>query len=90
MKATGNAPRLLYVLGLALMGLSFYIVVLLLLVVGAMSFFSGREHAQAAPTHSPTELIVTRHVRLVATSLPDLRACDCAAGTRSTSHSPRA
>jgi len=89
MKATGNAPRLLYVLGLALMGLSFYIVVLLLLVVGAMSFFSGRAHAQAEPTGTPMEQVATRDIVFVAASQPDFRVHDCA-GTRYTSHIPRA
>jgi sugar lactone lactonase YvrE len=68
MKSYGNAQRALYVIGLALMGLSFYVIVLLLLVVGAMSLFSGRAHA-ATPGWIPTGHMTTPHKGHTATLL---------------------
>jgi hypothetical protein len=90
MKVTGNTPRLLYVLGLALMGLSFYVVVLLLLVVGAMSFFSSHAHAQVAPTRAPAVQVLIAPLRFATTSRPGFPTPVDAAGICSASHSRKA
>jgi sugar lactone lactonase YvrE len=52
MKGTGKAQQILYVFGLALVGLTFYVAMALLVVVGALALFSGRAHA-AAETSPP-------------------------------------